>query len=200
MSADRKFTSRTFSIATNPAPINYQGLWWNAAESGWGINFAHQGDQIYATWYTYDTSGNPWWLSMLASRDPQGGNRYTGDIYVDVGPPFNRYLGKGIATKVGTGAVAFLDANTGSLSYTVTAGGATNVQQTKAISRFSLGGAQPTCTYSANPNLNAATNYQDLWWVSTESGWGINIAQQERRYSPPGTHMAVTMRPFGCPH
>lgn len=24
----------------------------------------------------------------------------------------------------------------------------------------------------------AATNYQDMWWVPTESGWGVNIAQQ----------------------
>jgi len=47
-----------------PAP-NYQGLWWAApagVESGWGINFAHQGDQVFATWYTYDTSGEAWWL------------------------------------------------------------------------------------------------------------------------------------------
>ncbi len=190
VSADRKFTSRTFSITINPAPLNYQGLWWKAAESGWGVNFAHQGDQIFATWYTYDTSGKPWWLSMLASRNPQGGNRYTGDIYVDVGPPFNTYLGTGVATKVGTGALSFVDANTGSLSYTVTAGGATNVQQTKAITRFNLGGAQPACTYSASPNLAAATNYQDLWWLSTESGWGINFAHQ-------GTQIFATWYTYG---
>lgn len=24
----------------------------------------------------------------------------------------------------------------------------------------------------------AATNYQDMWWVPSESGWGVNIAQQ----------------------
>ncbi len=32
------------------------------AESGWGINFAHQGDIVFATWFTYDTAGKPWWL------------------------------------------------------------------------------------------------------------------------------------------
>ena len=34
--------------------INVQGLWWAApagAESGWGINFAHQGDIIFASWF-----------------------------------------------------------------------------------------------------------------------------------------------------
>ena len=34
---------------------NFGGLWWNSpagSESGWGINFAHQGDQIFASWFT----------------------------------------------------------------------------------------------------------------------------------------------------
>ena len=32
---------------------NYQGMWWAApanSESGWGSNFAHQGDTVFATW------------------------------------------------------------------------------------------------------------------------------------------------------
>ncbi len=48
------------------APVNYQGLWWNPAESGWGVNLAHQGDLIYLTWYMYDASGKASWLAMLA--------------------------------------------------------------------------------------------------------------------------------------
>ena len=38
---------------------NYQDLWWNPAESGWGINLAHQGDTIVATWSTYGADGKP---------------------------------------------------------------------------------------------------------------------------------------------
>jgi hypothetical protein len=26
--------------------------------------------------------------------------------------------------------------------------------------------------------VRAATNYQDMWWVPSESGWGVNVAQQ----------------------
>ena len=26
--------------------------------------------------------------------------------------------------------------------------------------------------------VTRANNYQDLWWVPAESGWGINISQQ----------------------
>ncbi len=160
-----------------PAAVNYQGLWWatGGTESGWGINFAHQGDQVFATWYTYDTTGKAWWLSMLANRTT--GNTYSGPIYVDRGPPFDNFVGAGMPTQAGTGTLTFIDANNGSFAYTVN-----GTMQNKAISRFDLGtGAQPTCTYSATtPNFAAATNYQDLWWVANgaESGWGINFAHQ----------------------
>jgi hypothetical protein len=45
--------------STSVPPVNYQGLWWKSpagSESGWGINFAHQGDVIFATWFTCRTS------------------------------------------------------------------------------------------------------------------------------------------------
>ena len=70
------------------AGANYQGLWWNPpAESGWGINFAHQGDMIFATWFTYDGRGEPWWLIAELHRTAQAG--YTGDVWTVTGPPFN---------------------------------------------------------------------------------------------------------------
>ena len=53
-----------------PPTVNYGGLWWNSpggSESGWGINFAHQGDQIFASWFTYDLNGKAWWLVMSAN-------------------------------------------------------------------------------------------------------------------------------------
>ena len=58
------------AAALTASAFNVQGLWWatGGTESGWGINFAHQGDQVFATWYTYDMAGKAWWLSMLANR------------------------------------------------------------------------------------------------------------------------------------
>ena len=100
---------------------NYQGMWWKADESGWGVNFAHQGDQIFATWYTYDTSGNAYWLSMLG-RSHYADNAYHGDVYVDVGPPFNNFTGSGTALKVGDGTITFSDANTGTFAYNLNLG------------------------------------------------------------------------------
>ena len=157
--------------------LNVQGLWWatGGTESGWGINFAHQGDQVFATWYTYDTAGKAWWLSMLANRTT--GSTFSGPIYVDSGPPFSNFVGSATAVLIGNGTLIFTDANNGSFSYAVNA-----TAQTKSIARFDLGtGPQPTCTYSASsPNFVGATNYQDLWGAAngTEPGWGINFAHQ----------------------
>jgi hypothetical protein len=165
-----------------PAP-NYQGLWWKPDEAGWGINFVHQGDQIFATWYTYDTAGNAYWLTMLASRTAPGGNAYHGDVFASIGPPFNNFAGAAPASKVGDGTITFSDANNGTFAYNLnmgTGGATTAISQAKAITRFVLDGStpQPACAYAASPNLAAAVNYQDLWWVPSESGWGINFAHQ----------------------
>ncbi len=170
------FPDATLSVTDGPV---YQGLWWvpGGAETGWGLNLAHQGDQIYATWYTYDTGGKAWWLSMLAVRTSPTSNTYSGTIYVNVGPSFNNFPGAVVLVAVGTGTLEFSDADNGAFAYNVN-----GVVQTKSITRFDLAtGPQPVCVYSATmPNYAVATNYQDLWWVpgGAESGWGINFAHQ----------------------
>ena len=168
--------------AAAPANANFQGLWWvpHGAESGWGLNFAHQGDQIFTTWYTYDTSGKPWWLSMLAARTIPSGNAYAGAIHADSGPPFNDFVGTHTPVEVGNGTLTFSDGDNGLFAYAVN-----GVHQTKQIARFDLGtGPQPTCVYTSGaPNFAAATNYQDLWWAAggAEPGWGVNLAHQDGR-------------------
>ena len=160
-------------------PVQAQGLWWNApagSESGWGINFAHQGDVIFATWFTYDTIGRPWWLSMTATKIAD--NAYGGTLYQTRGPAFNAVPfspSQVIATPVGTATVSFTGPDDGTFSYTVN-----GTTQAKSITRQAFG-TLPTCAWGAQPNLALATNYQDLWWAApagSESGWGINLAEQ----------------------
>ncbi len=173
------------SISALSAPIaiaqapNYQGLWWGApagSESGWGINFAHQGDIIFATWFTYDSAGKAWWLTMTANKT--AANTYSGTLYQTKGPAFSAVPfspNQVTATAVGSGTLTFTDTSTGTFAYTVNGG-----SQTKAITR-EVFGTLPTCTFGTQPNLALATNYQDLWWAApagSESGWGINLTHQ----------------------
>ncbi len=82
--------SPTCSYQASPdlnAATNYQDLWWLPSESGWGANFAHQGNTIYATWYTYDAKGRnnaPLWLSALM-RGRVRANVFTGNDYPHLG-------------------------------------------------------------------------------------------------------------------
>ena len=68
---------------------NYQGLWFNPDESGWGVNFAHQGDlSSFASWFTYDLTGKGTWLVMTAAQD-RGRHTYTGQLFQGTGPAFD---------------------------------------------------------------------------------------------------------------
>ncbi|HZI82771.1 MAG TPA: hypothetical protein VFF44_02600 [Casimicrobiaceae bacterium] len=165
------------TLASPAAPPNYEGIWWNApagSESGWGINFEHQGDIIFATWFTYDTTGKGWWLVMTAGKTAP--NTYSGALYTTTGPAFNAVPfnpASVIATAVGNGTLTFTDANDGTFAYTVN-----GISQVKNITR-QVFGPLPTC--GAAVSLAAATNYQGLWWAApagSESGWGINFAHQ----------------------
>lgn len=161
-----------------PPPRNYQGLWWGApagSESGWGINFAHQGNIIFASWFTYDLAGKGMWLVMTANQTAAA-NIYSGTLYSTKGPAFNAVPfdpAKVVPTAVGNGMLSFSDANNGTFSYTVN-----GIAQNKAITR-EVFGALPSCaTAASSASLTAATNYQDLWWGApggSQSGWGINL-------------------------
>jgi hypothetical protein len=166
--------------ASASAVPNYGGLWWNApagSESGWGVNFAHQGSVIFATWFTYDLSGKDWWLSMTAPATGPG--TFAGTLYQTAGPAFDTVPfdpSPVVATAVGTASLSFSDANNGTFAYTVN-----GISQTKAITR-EVFGSLPNCTFGVEPDLTLASNYQDLWWAApagSEAGWGVNLTQQE---------------------
>ena len=174
------FAGKSASVPAAPSPPNYQGLWWAApagSESGWGINFAHQGDVIFATWFTYDTTGKAWWLGMQANRTATG--VYAGTIFATHGPAFNAVPfdpSKVTETTVGSGMLSFTDANDASFAYTVN-----GVTQTKTLVREVFGASVPVCTFGGTLPAAQATNYQGLWWASpagSESGWGVNLTHQ----------------------
>jgi hypothetical protein len=156
------------------APTNYTALWWNPSESGWGVNVAQQGDIVFATLFTYDTNGTPMWL-VLSNGARQGtGDTFSGTLYRTTGTPFsqNPFTGAQVS-QVGTMTFSFSSANAGTLSYSVNG---TSVSKTITKQLFGPNGAA-TCTSTTGSRANAS-NYTDLWWNPSESGWGINLTQQ----------------------
>lgn len=103
---------------------NYGGLWWNApagSQPGWGLSIEHQGDTLFAAWFTYGDDGAASWLVM-----PNGARTsdqtYQGDIYRTTGPvfssvPWDATLVK--STKVGSGTLAFSSDRNGTFDYSI---------------------------------------------------------------------------------
>lgn len=117
-------------VADLATVTNYTDLWWNPNESGWGINLAHQGDIIFAAWYTYGTDGAPMWLVTTAVKTGPGA--YAGDLYHVAGPAGPRMQ----AAAVGAATFTFTNGNSATFAYSVQlAGMSTPVTQTKAITR-----------------------------------------------------------------
>ena len=177
-------------LAMAQAP-SYEGLWWNSpanSESGWGLNITHQGNIIFATWFTYDRQGNGMWLVLPqadlqpAYYDPyymsmSNANDYSGTVYSTTGPSYDSANFSAAApvavNAVGTATISFLSSNLGTFSYTVD-----GVTQMKTITR-QVFGPMPACTLGGSAGANP--NYQALWWRSpagSENGWGVNVTHQ----------------------
>ncbi|HEY4998766.1 MAG TPA: hypothetical protein VII36_06470, partial [Usitatibacter sp.] len=158
----------TLNLSATALPANYTDLWWNAAESGWGLNLNHQGNILFGTLFTYDASGAAMWL-VMDRGDLQADGSFSGTLRRTTGPAFNASPWTSVAaTTVGTMRLAFLNATTGTLTYTVN-----GVTVTKTITRQPFS-TQPVCTFTTG-DRSVATNYQDLWWNPSEPGWGLNV-------------------------
>jgi len=153
----------------------YQGLWWNPAESGWGLNTTHQGSTLFATLFIYATDGQPLWLVASNLMD-MGDYTYSGALYRTNGPPFNTVPWTPIGyEQVGMMTVSYDSDTTGYLTYSIN-----GTTVTKTFARQVFASPVPTCTMVAGTagSRVSATNYQDLWWDADESGWGINLVHQ----------------------
>ena len=156
------------TTANSPGPLS--GLWYNPNESGWGIGFTQRRNIVFATWFTYDNSGNPKWYvassCALAPGNTGASGTCGGPLYEVSGPAFF-----GVAfntslvhvTAVGNLVVTFQNANAATMNYTVN-----GQSRTVAIVRqiFQPGTTPPP------------VDYTDLWWNPNESGWGLLISHE----------------------
>ena len=128
--------------------LNFQGMWWNApaeSESGWGINFAHQGDVIFATWFTHDAQRQG--LESVDDRLPDRAQHLRRHAYPDLRAAARcgavRSRPGAADRRWATATLTFADGNNGTFAYTVN-----GISQTKPITR-QVFGPLPTCTWGA---------------------------------------------------
>jgi hypothetical protein len=141
----RQFFASPLPICTNgvaTAPMsNFQGMWWNPLESGWGLYVAHQGDVIFAVWFTYDATGKPTWYSMTATRVDT--TTFSGSIIRTTGPAYTATAfdpARVSEVVVGTGTLMFDDTDNGTFSSVVG-----DLAQTRNITRQIFGSPREIC-------------------------------------------------------
>ena len=106
-------------------------LWFNPAESGWGIQFVESNNVVFATMFVYDAAGKPTWYVALLTY--AGNLVWTGDVLATNGSYFGGPFVTGTSRKVGTMTFTGELVHTGTLSYTID-----GVSVTKAIQRQTL--------------------------------------------------------------
>ena len=160
--------------SANSFGTDYTDLWWNPAESGWGINLIQQYEVIFATMFVYGPDNSARWFVASDLRGNQ--SSFSGTLYQTTGPAFSAPWTGGVTnTPVGNMSVVFNGPNNGTLSYTV------NGQTvTKAITRQTwrannlagnyIGGMTASAFNCANPGDNGAALITGLFSVQHGGG------------------------------
>ena len=126
--------------------IDYTDLWYNANESGWGVNLIQQYETIFATLFVYGNDNSARWY-VASGLMPSGSSQsvFTGTLYQTTGPYFGASTFNPAAvgvTPVGTMTFNFNGPASGTLSYSVN-----GVNVTKAITRQNWRNNQLTGRY-----------------------------------------------------
>jgi cytochrome c553 len=117
-----------------PSPqFDYSDLWYNASESGWGLNLVQHApsNNVFGVIYTYEAPNRPVWYVMPGGKWTTA-SIFTGFVYHVTGAPGNvPFNASAVAVaQVGTATLAFTDANHASFTFSVN-----DVQVTKSIQR-----------------------------------------------------------------
>ena len=131
----RRFLATALLTAALPAAAqsvpsaNFSDMWWNPAESGWGISFVQHltTNKVYAVWYTYDpreqdpATGQfkPLWLVLAGGGTWTSPTTYTGPVYVTNGVPFSQAGSNTTVTPVGSFTFNFSSSTAGTFSYQI---------------------------------------------------------------------------------
>ena len=156
-------------IGAAAADTNYSDIWWNPLESGWGVTIADHETNIFGVLYAYRADNRPVWYTIPGGTFTQNRRIFAGDVYATHGPSYTSAVfdpNLVTANKVGNASFDFtpsgLAPGIALFSYTIN-----GVSKTKQIQRQPFGSADP----------NWGFDHTDLWFNSSESGWGLALAQ-----------------------
>jgi hypothetical protein len=119
--------------SANTGGPDFTDLWWNPAESGWGVSVTQHGNNLFFRIFVYDTDNRPL-LFVVPGVTVNSPTSFSGALQLTSGPwygssPFDP--DQVVRTTAGSASLNFGDANNGVLTYTVN-----GVTRSKAITRL----------------------------------------------------------------
>lgn len=124
--------------ATKPtAGTVFTDLWWNPAESGWGVTVDHQGEVMFLTFFVHRPDGSPYWVvGTLNHVEVSAPNIvFEGELYEARGPWFGGPFDSRVVSEriVGKATFTASERNAATLAYEID-----GVVVTKSMQRQTL--------------------------------------------------------------
>lgn len=181
-------------IGTNAIAQNlgttFTDLWWNPAESGWGVTVDHQQEVMFLTFYVYRADGSPYWVTGTLQKVGFSGlatspQVFTGDLNETHGPSFAVPFNPAAVTvrKVGTATFTAPSLIAATLQYSID-----GINVTKNIERQTLrfvnytgqylGGTAYTLSNCQNPANNNQTITDAGLLTIIQSGTSFQLTAQ----------------------
>jgi len=178
------------------------GLWFDPAESGWGVGLAQQGDTVFATLFVYDDAHRPAWYVASSMKDDgretfvAAPPVFVGTLYRTSGPVFSGPFDPKAVTSAAVGTISGTYTDFGGtrlvLQYTIDGVQVSKTLQRQAwgdnslalVGRFSGGAVITTAATAACPGINFSPPSGVPFGLSIASGplagelrftWGTGI-------------------------
>jgi hypothetical protein len=141
---------------------DYTDIWYNPAESGWGMNLVESDSFMFLTFFIYGSDGKPTWYFGQVSQDAS--SNYNGTLYAASGTYFILPWAGATTSPAGTVSFQPLDLYTAKLVYTVNGVGTVNKTiQRQPLTPFNIAGdytgglvlSQSQCANSGTGTLTA---------------------------------------------
>lgn len=160
------------AMPLSAAAVDYTDIWFNPAESGWGVNMVQSDQVMFVTFFIYGPDNKPIWYVATVSADANG--NYNGALFVTTSgtyfaQPWNPSQFAGSAV----GSVSFVPTSsyTGNLTYSITNGPTV----TKSIQRQTLT-AIPLAAAYAGAQAGSYTNCNNKLPPYTDF-FNVNVTQ-----------------------
>lgn len=170
---------------TPSASRDYTNLWFNANESGWGMNVIHQERILFVTIFAYGTDRKPTWFvgpAVTFSSTSNGAEIFTGDLFATTGTPFSTAtFDPTSVTVTRVGSITFTGRadGTASVTYNVDSGTAGTGTVTKSVTQQTWSGnSVPARSYNGawEGSQTSCTAATDNGAVHERLNMALNIA------------------------